>query len=441
MSVALLVLWTAIAVGSIRPWNIPIGRTLRWAVLAELAAVALVYLWLKRGRGVRVDAWTALAAAIPALALLSALWSPVPGLTSARALTVLALFVTAGAIAYGIGDRAEAVGRVLVAVLAAAIVVALLGLLHFWVDPDSATVPATIGTPVRYNGLGGNPNTMSMLLALAVPLAVWSFLESGTRGKVAAGLAFILLDGSIVASGSRGAILGAFAGTLAFGLALSARRQVAAVVGFAVLVLAANAALTQVPQPAERDPILNPEFGAPEPIGPADAQFLLPLESEIDFPGLDVKAKPRRLFETSGRLTAWSGALEQAAERPVVGYGFGTEERAFVDRYYNFTAERVENAYVAMVLQLGVVGAALLLGFLGLTAYRGVQLVRDLGGHARRVAAAAFGVFAGGLVLGGTQSFMTSVGSPATAPFWLATFLLGGATLATARAARSPRPS
>lgn len=410
-------------------------------VLAELAAVALVYLWLKRERGVRLDAWLALAIALPGLALLSSLWSPVSGLTAARALTVVALFVTAAAIAYGIGDRAEAVARVLLAVLAAAVVVALLGLLHLWADPDSATVPATIGTPVRYNGLGGNPNTMSMLLALTVPLAVWAFLESGRRGKIAAGLAFVLLDGSIVASGSRGAILGAFVGTLALGLSLGRRPQVLRVAGFAALVLVANAALTQVPQPAKKDPILNPEFGAREPLGPADAQFILPLESEIDFPGLGAKAKQRRLFETSGRLTAAAGALEQAAERPIVGYGFGTEERAFVDRYYNFTAERVENAYVAMVLQLGLVGAAILLGFLGLTAARGLRLIRRLDGYSRRVAAAALGVFAAGLVLGGTQSFMTSVGSPATAPFWLATFLLGGATLATARAARAPQTS
>ncbi len=221
----------------------------------------------------------------------------------------------------------------------------------------------------------------------------------------------------------------------------TAHHQVLAVSGFAALVLVANAALTQVPQPAKKDPILNPEFGAREPLGPADAQFILPLESEIDFPGLKARAKPRRLFETSGRLTAAAGALEQAAERPIVGFGFGTEERAFVDRYYNFTAARVENAYVATALQLGIVGAAVLLGFLGLTAVRGLRLVDRLEGSSRRVAAAALGVFAAGLVLGGTQSFMTSVGSPATAPFWLATFLLGGATLATARATRAPQTS
>ena len=153
-----------------------------------------------------------------------------------------------------------------------------------------------------------------------------------------------------------------------------------AVAGFAVLVLAVNAALTQVPQPADKDPILNPEFGAREPIGPADAQFILPLESEIDFPSLGAsrEAAPPLRDERPADARA-SGALEQAAERPVVGYGFGTEERAFVDRYYNFTAERVENAYVAMALQLGVVGVALLLAFLGLTAVRGVQLVRRLG--------------------------------------------------------------
>jgi O-antigen ligase len=405
-----------------------------------LAASAIAYVALGPRRRLRIGAWLALAAALPALALLSSLWSVTPGTTAGRALSVAVLFLTAGAVAYGVEGRAERAGQVLLAVLAAAVLVALLGLLYVWRDPGAATVPATLGTPVRYNGLGGNPNTMAMLLALAVPLAVWAFLESGRRGKVAAGAAFLLLDGSIVASGSRGAILGAFAGTLALGLALGSRRQVALVAAFAVLVLGANAALTRVPQPADRDPVLNPEFGARQPLGPDDAQFILPLESEIDFPGLRVEAKPRRLFETSGRLTAWAGALEQAAERPVLGYGFGTEERSFVDRYFSFTADRVENVYVAVVLQLGAVGGALLLAFLGLTAYRGVRRIRRLDGHARRVAGAALGVFAAGLVLGGTQSFMTSVGSPATAPFWLATFLLGAATLTSARAARA-RPA
>ena len=40
------------------------------------------------------------------------------------------------------------------------------------------------------------------------------------------------------------------------------------------------------------------------------------------------------------------------------------------------------------------------------------------------MAAACAGVFAGGVVLAVTQSFLTSVGSPATAPFWLCAFLL-----------------
>jgi O-antigen ligase len=410
-------------------------------VLALLGASALAYVLAGPRRRLRLEPWAALGAAIPALALLSASWSSVSATTGGRALSFALLFVTAGAVAYGVEGRAERAGQVLLAILAAAVLIALLGLLYLWRDPGAATVPATIGTPVRYNGLGGNPNTMAMLLALAVPLAVWAFFESGRRGKAAAVAAFALLDGSIVASGSRGAILGAFAGTLALGLALGGRRRVALVAAFAVLVLGANAALTRVPQPADRDPILNPEFGAREPIGPDDAQFILPLESEIDFPGLRAEAKPRRLFETSGRLTAWAGALDRVAERPVVGYGFGTEERAFVDRYYAFTAERVENAYLATALQLGAVGSALLLGFLGLTGYRGVRRVRSLDGHARRVAAAALGVFAAGLVLGGTQSFMTSVGSPATAPFWLAAFLLGAATLTTVPGARAPRSS
>ena len=336
---------------------------------------------------------------------------------------------------------AERRAQILLGILAGCVVVAVFGLSNLWADADRAIVPATIGTPVRYNGIGGNPNTMAMLLALVVPLSSGRSSSRGTRGKVAAAAAFVLLDGSLVASGSRGAILGAFAGAL---VARPGARQPAAGRRGRRLRGSCSPSTRRSRRSRNRRTRIRSStrtFGAREPLGPADAQFILPLETEIGFPGLGASRKQRRLFETSGRLTAWAGALEQAAERPVVGYGFGTEERVFVDRYYNFTAERVENSYVAH-------GAAARGRRRGAPARvprsdrRSRRAARPQAGrHARRVTAAALGVFAAGLVLGGTQSFLTSVGSPATAPFWLATFLLGGATLATARAARAHRTS
>ena len=68
----------------------------------------------------------------------------------------------------------------------------------------------------------------------------------------------------------------------------------------------------------------------------------------------------RSFFGASGRTEAWRGALQQAAERPLLGFGFGTEDKAFVDRYYGFVGSLPENSYIGISLQLGLVGLAAL---------------------------------------------------------------------------------
>jgi hypothetical protein len=340
----------------------------------------------------------------------------------------MCLFIAGGAIAFGTGGGERAAGRVLLALLAGAVVVAIGGAVDLALEPDRALVPATTGSPRRYNGLGGNPNMMAMLLAVCLPLAAWAFLAArSTLGKSVSVAMFLALDASIVASGSRGALLAAAAGLAALGLALPVRRtiRVALALG-AVGLLALNVGLTQVPQPAERDPVLHPEFGSQQPLGLGDAQFILPLESEIGFPAERSAAtsRPRSLFDTSGRARAWDGALGQALERPLLGYGFGTEDRVFVDRFYPFYSSAVENSYLGTALQLGVVGFGLLLALLAALVTRGVRGLAGLAVPARPVAAACLGVVAAGLVLAVTQSYLTSVGNPATTPLWLSAFLL-----------------
>jgi O-antigen ligase len=107
----------------------------------------------------------------------------------------------------------------------------------------------------------------------------------------------------------------------------------------------------------------------------------------------------------------------------VAGYGFGTEERAFVDRYYTFDSALPENSYIGALLQLGLAGLALVVG-LGLLALWRIRL--------SPVAAA---VLAAGIVLGVTQSYLFAVGNDATIPVWLAWFML-----AAAAARREPGP-
>ena len=75
--------------------------------------------------------------------------------------------------------------------------------------------------------------------------------------------------------------------------------------------------------------------------------------------------RERTLTGSSGRTEAWRGALGLAADRPLVGYGFGTEDRTFVDRYVFFNSNVPENSYIGILLQLGLVGLLLLLALVG----------------------------------------------------------------------------
>jgi hypothetical protein len=164
------------------------------------------------------------------------------------------------------------------------------------------------------------------------------------------------------------------------------------------------------------------------PFSPQDAQVVLPLQDEIGFPTPGQPQRVRNLWDSSGRADAWRGAIDQAKQRPLLGFGFGTEELAFVDRYFAHYSDRVENAYLGTLLQLGVAGLMTLLALLGVLLAGAWRAVRDSSGPTRSVAGAAAGVVVAGVVLAFGQSYLTSVGNPATAPFWLSAFL--AATLA-----------
>jgi O-antigen ligase len=125
------------------------------------------------------------------------------------------------------------------------------------------------------------------------------------------------------------------------------------------------------------------------------------------------------VFDTSGRVHAWEGALRQGDDRPLLGYGFGTEEKVFVDRYRDFEGGVPENSFIGLFLQLGAVGLAVFLALLA--ALVGAAL--RAGG---RVAAVGLAVLATGIVLAVVQSYVYAVGNVATLGVWICAFLPAG---------------
>src|SRR5207248_8492153 len=119
------------------------------------------------------------------------------------------------------------------------------------------------------------------------------------------------------------------------------------------------------------------------------------------------------------------GAIHQAEDRLVAGYGFGTEVRVFVDRYAAFDSDLVENSYIGAALQLGIAGLVLLLAV----------VLAALGSFARApsrgIRTAGAGAAAAALVVAITQSYLFSVGNIGTATAWICLFLV----------ARQPEPA
>jgi O-antigen ligase len=293
-------------------------------------------------------------------------------------------------------------------------------------------------TPVeaeRYQGLGGNPNTATMLLAVAVPVAA-AFVVGRRRAgvRLAAGIAIALFVASIVASASRGAMVAACAGAVAFALlALDGRKLRVLAAGGAVAALAVGIVVSRLPDSDPSAVVVLPGITT-EPArtggGYLNAERFLRLEDDVGHPPFGVAAtesEGRPLLGSSGRSEAWEGALRAGSERPILGFGFGTEEKAFVDRYVGFDSDRPENSYLGLYLQLGLAGVGLFLALAATLALAAFRDVPRLPRADRHLLAACAGVLAAALVLGLFQSYIYSVGNNATVAVWLCLFLLASA--------------
>ena len=392
VAAALAVTVFAFAAGSSIQYQVLLyARTYRWVCLFVLLGVALVSAGGSGSRNRLPWRFLALAAGLVALALVSAAWSVDASLTLRRAGSLAVLFAIAAALVSTPPRRA------LIGLLtgAAAVGVAGLGMLAF--DHDAAVQAASTQYPARFQGFEQNPDTAALLFALAIPIAAYPLLTERTLpARLALTAALLLFAGSITASGARGPMLGAFVGSLVVVVAVARGRRRLLLAGVVVAVFGACLGISRIPQAKPAPPSGS---GGP--------------------------TIQRTLFTSSGRRAAWVGAIHQAEDRPVAGYGFGTEGLVFVDRYASFDSDLVENSYIGAALQLGIAGLVLLVAVV-LAAL--VPFLRVPSGGAR---AACAGAASAALVVAITQSYLFSVGNIGTATAWISLFLV----------ARQPAPA
>jgi hypothetical protein len=395
------------------------GRGMRLGGLASLAAcaVALSVAWgIRRPRAVHV-----LTLMLAALAVLSAAWSvdgPESVADGVGFILIVGSAVTISLVWWGQTDGIQHVVR---AVFAAITVVAVAGVVRLALDPDETLGEATPVDPPYYAGIGGNANTVPMLLALGMPLAAAECIRAQSRRvRLAFGMVLLLFAASIIGSGSRGALFAGFAGVavVAFLGGGTARFRTAALAGVAVAFVV-SAAIASIPDP---DPSASRSYT--QPTGAAvtggryyNAEIFRRLEDDFGRPPFGQAAETEQpgALSSSGRLEAWRWAIRSGLERPLVGFGFGQEDKGFTDRLASFQADVPENAYVGLFLQLGFVGAALLLAIIW-------TLVRRLPRVSSPLVAGYAGAVAAGLVLAFVQSYLYAPGAVASAAFWLCAF-------------------
>lgn len=412
-----------------------LAREARWAALIALM-LAGVFLGQARARTVgdlRAFRWIFIPpAALGVLASLSTTWSLAPMLTFERAGSLVILIVGAAGIAYSVaGDRA-ATERLLAGAVLGVGIVALIGVGMLVAGSTSASVAETSQTAWRYQGYGMNPNTISMLAAVALPpAALFAFGAQPRLRHGLAGIGVLALYFTVIASESRGALLASLVGMIVvtwFGVPGALRKSsvltlvLIAFVGGHVFRLS-NPVSVQPPQREavlpDIDPVIVDTGGSLVSFPLFRGDIGVRREDEIGNPVFGDELSTAG----SGRIAAWKGALDVIRGRPVLGFGFGTESKAFVDRWYYFQGANPENAYLGLLLQLGFAGLLLFVATgvaLLVIALRALSRPHEL----RPVIAALLGVVCAGALLMAVQSYIYSVGNVATVTVWIAGFAL-----------------
>jgi O-antigen ligase len=414
------------------------SQNLRWVGLAVLFLLALW--WAPLDRLDRAPALGALGAGalLVGLAALSAAWSVEPRLTLGRAGSLGLLLATAALLGLTAAERRGAARRLALGLLGGAVAVAIASLVVLAYDPGNAVQDATSATRAKLRGLTENPNELSMLMALGLPFALAPLLSAGLdrRRRIALACAALLLFGELVAADSRGAYVAAAVGLAAVVALAPGRVQTRLATGAGIAaVFLAGIALGQLGETAR-------ELTAPAATTSVDGGLAAayPDLACVGLPPDDVGQPPcgqtdigvdRSSVASSGRTDAWRGALGQALQRPLLGYGFGTEDEVFIERYTFFQGDYVENSYLGMLLQLGAAGLAALVAVL-VAAGLAVRQIVALEQEARAPAAACASVALTGAVLGLYQSFLYSAGNIGAGTVWVS--LAVAASVCTSRA-------
>jgi len=320
------------------PWEDALNYPSETITVVKLLGVLLFAAWLLR-TAVRNDRLELPRTLIPVAILgfvvtLSYLLSPDTTVGVGKVLRYVLFIIFFFLVVQLTEDRAQVV-RILRVIGLSATLAGAYALYRFVFDPASGLAAGPIG----------DPNDFAYFIACILPLVGYLIIRD-RAARVPWALAFLLLSGTLLATLSRGALVGLAA--LAVWGVLSRRLPFAGVaVGAGVLITVAVLSLT---------------FFAPL------------LQQRLDYKGnYDNK-------NVASRQATWSAALQMAADRPLLGIGparFGEEAVNYV-RNNPIASDKpvVHNSYLDVLAESGPVAMLAFLVFLGGT-WRLIGRARD----------------------------------------------------------------
>jgi O-antigen ligase len=453
----------------------------RWISMIALAGAGAVWWISARGRPRRIYWFDLTNLLFIAWALATTRYSLDWKLTLGRSASVALMYA---AVCWGVWWEVDRRGPAAVARALVNAVAVIVGL-SLLVTPFLPTFAAYW----RYQGILANPNALGLLLALLLPLALWAAgaQTHANAYKLLAGLMLVIM----VASQSRTMLLASAvgAGYFAYHVLPWLRQHIVrisvAVIAFSILVpqiswvvreyparrlelraraerlrqaeqriRAAEHAVQHLPEelriplPDSSEPTDDPVVALRRELSRSKENYDEALramkEAEPQLTLWDVinlAGNPRSLdVETaSGRTIAWKVGWSCLMERPLTGFGFGTEEYILRARGFNhaisiFSGSYFHNSYLGLALQVGVPGAVLFfLPVLALVFVEWRSRGRSAGDPLRFALRA---VLLTGAVSWLLESWPYSMGNAFSFPFWTSMMLLGWINLSDRQGAQ-----
>ena len=317
---------------------------------------------------------------------LSSFYSIDPALTIQRSITFLLLYISVFWVIYPAVDSEEKAEEIINVILYAASIPFFFSLIVALSSPSSAFLGS------RFNGYFDNPNTIGSISAMICPLLIWkAFDKKSTFGKIF----LVVMLPALFLSGSRSGLLGAFLGSLFYVFHTKKKYRLPATLIGAIIVL-----------------IVLTLGGLGENVINSTSSYLrLGTESAKNEEALkDI---------SSGRTENWDKMLLLLGKRPLLGYGYGTEDKLL--NYYNITVastgKSAHNAFLGIAVQMGIPGFLL---FFSPLIYILLTPINKKG----KTVYCVTGLVIGGMVSGLFESWMYSVGSAFAFPFWVGIVVL-----------------